>query len=505
MRAKVLPSASPQAAEKIASGLELLNRGDAAAALQPLREAADLDPASVQARYLLACAFHDLGRPAESEAVLRAALEREADDPRAVHRLGVVLSEMERWTEAVPELRRAARLQPDSGIVHRDLGVALLVMGEVDEARRAFGQAVELGHWGDATLYTLVRLTPMGGSDAEAKSLWRRLTELQARLDLTPEERTQLCFALGKAHADRGEVEQAAEAWAVGARLRRAGLKAYSVDPTLARWREIARIFDGSLLERLNGGGSVSDRPIFICGLPRSGTTLVEQILSAHPQVTAAGESGALPRVIRSVQTPDGAYWPQWATTMNRTDCRKLAEAYLGQLPPSEPGKLRTTDKRPENVEALGLLHCCFPNGALIYVKRDLRDVAFSCWTTLFSGGAPFTYDLAEMADYFRGNEALVSHWRNILPPGRLLEVPYEELVADPEDWSHRIVAHCGLDWDDRCLEPHKAMRPVTTASDAQVRRPIYGDSVGRWKTYETALKPFIDRLSSAAELTSIN
>jgi Flp pilus assembly protein TadD len=479
---------------KLSLGLKLLNEDRAAAALDHLREAADLDGGSAEARYLLACAHHDLNQHVEAEAALRAALELEPDHSRAIHRLGVVLSELERWTEALAYLRKAAQLQPGQGIIERDLAVALLTMGEIDEARRAHIRALELGWRRHSTLYNAVRLTPMSEGDPEAAALWKLLAELQTRDDLSDEDRVQINFALGKAHADRGEVGEACDAWVQGARLKRASMN-YSVEPTLARWREIARIFDQPLLQRLEGAGSASRAPVFICSLPRAGSTLVEQILSAHPQVLAGGETGALPRVIRSVQTPRGERWPRWASAMNETDCLRLAEAYLKQIPIPGPGQTRVTDKRPENVETLGLLHLCFPNAALIYVKRDLHDVAFSCWTTLFAEGQPYTYDLEEMAAYFKGIEALVAHWREVLPPGRLLEVPYEELVVEPEAWSRKIVAHCGLDWNDRCLEPHKASRPIRTASDVQVRQPINIRSIGRWKPYAEALKPFTDRL----------
>jgi tetratricopeptide (TPR) repeat protein len=479
---------------KLSLGLKLLDEDRAAVALAPLAEAADLDPGSAEARYLLACAHHDLEQHVEAEAALRAALELEPNHLRAAHRLGVVLSEAEKWPEALAWLRKAAEREPGRGIVQRDLAVALLTMGEIKEARAAYVRATELGWWRHSTLYNAVRLTPMSDSEPGAAALWKALAEFQTRDDLSDEDRVQIKFALGKAHADRGEVGEACEAWAQGARLRRASMN-YSVEPTLARWREIARIFDQPLLQRLAGAGSASPTPVFICSLPRAGSTLVEQILSAHPQVLAGGETGALPRVIRSVQTPRGERWPRWASAMNGTDCDRLAEAYLTQIPSPGPGQTRVTDKRPENVETLGLLHLCFPNAALIYVKRDLHDVAFSCWTTLFAEGQPYTYDLEEMAAYFKGIEALVAHWREVLPPGRLLEVPYEELVVEPEAWSRRIVAHCGLDWDARCLEPHKASRPVRTASDAQVRQPINDRSIGRWKPYAEALKPFTDRL----------
>jgi Tfp pilus assembly protein PilF len=494
MQASSSKTQSSGAQAMLDAGRKLLDRDQAAGALRILSEAAELEPDWAEPHYLLACAFHDLGRTRDAENAARKALDLQPDHSLSAHRLGVVLSEADRWPEARTWLQRSAELAPDRAIVQRDLAVALLFMGEVEQARQAFARAVDQGMWEQTALYMLVTLTPMNGDGREVSALWQTLNELNAREDLGIEERTELCFALGKAFADCGEVERASQAWAEGNRLKREGMD-YSVHPTLDRWREIARIFDRSLIQRLEGQGGDTDRPIFICGLPRSGTTLVEQILCAHPQVLGGGEHEALARVVQSVRPPNGTFWPHWAGSMKAVDCRRLAEAYLDMSLQPGPGRSRVTDKRLENVETLGLIHLCLPRAPMIYVKRDPRDVALSCWSILFAGALPFTYDLTEMADYFEAHEQLMAHWRRVLPPGRLLEVPYEQLVADPEAWSRRIVTHCGLDWDERCLEPHKASRAVKTTSAAQVRQPVHAGSVGRWKPYAKALQPLIDRL----------
>ncbi len=461
--------------------------------MQPNSFRAGSSGAEAEARYRQASTFLGRGQRIEAEAALRAALELKPDHAGATHLLGVVLVQLERWPEALAWMRKAAALDRDRANVQRDLGDVLLVMGEVEQAREAFVRALELGPWSLA-LHNVVTLIAMGGNGDDVSRLWRKLTELQARTDLTTEERILLGFSLGKAHADRGEVALASRAWAEGCRLKRASMQG-SIDSTLVRWREIQEAFDRSVVARLQGAGALSSRPVFVCGLPRSGTTLVEQVLSAHPQVFAGGELAALPRVVGAARSPDGKPWPHWIRSMEPGDCSRLAQAYLDQLPKAEPGQTRITDKRLENVEALGLIHVCFPNGALIHVRRDPRDVAFSCWTTLFGWGQMYTYDIEELAAYINAHERLMNHWRDVLPPGRLLEVPYEQLVTDPEGWSRKIVAHCGLDWDDRCLQPHKSSRPVTTISLAQVRKPIKADAVGRWRPYAQVLQALFDRL----------
>jgi tetratricopeptide (TPR) repeat protein len=443
----------------------------------------------LDARLREATASLDRGRNAEGEQVMRAVLALAPDHAGATHLLGVALMRQEKVADALPWLRKAAAMRPDDADTLRNLGDALLIMGEVAQARAAFVRALDLGPWRIA-LHNVVSLTRMDADSAEVSDLWRRLRELQARSDLTTDERILLNFSLGKAHA--------VAAWAEGCRLKRATMT-YSIEPTLARWREIARAVDRSALERLAGSGTASDRPIFICGLPRSGTTLVEQILSAHPQVFGGGELAALPRVVASVRTPDGKAWPHWFGALRPMDYARIGQAYLDQLPRTAPGQTRVVDKRLENVETLGLIDVCLPKAAMIYVRRDPRDVAFSCWTSLFGWGHAFTYDMDELVAYIAANEALMDHWRAILPPGRLLEVPYEALVADPETWTRRIVAHCGLDWDDACLAPQDAKRPVMTISLAQVRQPVHAGAVGRWKPYARALAPLFEPLADLA------
>ena len=255
---------------------------------------------------------------------------------------------------------------------------------------------------------------------------------------------------------------------------------------------EIAQVFDAALFERLAGAGLASERPIFIVGMARSGTTLVEQILSAHPAVDGAGETATLPKLVEQV---DGAAYPAWARTMTAADAWRLGQSYLDALPAGAPGETRVTDKTLSNFEHLGLIQLCLPNAAIIHCRRDPRDVGLSCFANRFSQGQDHTYDLAELGRYWRAYDRLMAHWRAVLPPGRMLEVPYEAVVEDVEGWARRLVAHCGLAWDDACLRFHESGRAVRTGSFAQVRRPIYTGSVGRWRRFAGHLDSLLEAL----------
>jgi hypothetical protein len=276
--------------------------------------------------------------------------------------------------------------------------------------------------------------------------------------------------------------------------IRRASL---SFDVVAAEWRldRIARTFDAPRLAALGGFGHPSDRPIFIVGMPRSGTTLVEQILSAHPQVHGAGEIPILPNWLAASRGQGGAPYPDWGLTMTGADCANIGQIYLDALPAVPPPKTRITDKWVDNFEHLGLIHACLPNAVIIHCQRDPRDTCLSAFGIRFIEGQPYSYDLAELGRFWRAYDRLMAHWRAVLPPGRMLEAPYEAVVEDVEGWARRLIAHCGLEWDDACLRFYESGRQVYSASFAQVRRPIYTASVGRWRPFARHLGPLLDAL----------
>ena len=214
----------------------------------------------------------------------------------------------------------------------------------------------------------------------------------------------------------------------------------------------------------------------------RSGSTLVEQILGSHPRV-GADDTGA---------TKVGASW-----LLNGENLRGLGTTYLTGLTAGTPAADKIVDKMPANFRFLGLIHLALPNARIIHTCRDPIDTCLSCFSTLFSDEQPFTYDLGELGRYYRAYQRLMVHWRHVLPEGVMLEVKYEELVTDFERQARRIVAHCGLEWDDRCLSFYETRRPVKTASVVQVSQPIYRSSVGRWRPNGDLLAPLLEALGA--------
>ena len=456
-----------------------------------------LEPASAEARTLLGRAQLGLGERQLAEESARMAVEADPRHAVSSHFLGTLLCERERYFEALPWLQSAAVLAPDNALFQRDLGVVRLFLGDLDAARATLKRTLELDPTAKDILPTLVRMTRMDSGDEDAERLFALIREMAAKGDaLEPDVHARVLFSLGKALEDRGDYDAAFDAYARGNAMHRATF-AYDVATDEARLAAVERAFNADLLSRLDGKGfgAAGDRMIFIVGMPRSGTTLVEQIISAHADVHGAGELDLLQHLVGEATGPGGSRFPDWATSMNETDLRVIGQTILDHMPPGLPGQSRQTLKRLENFEYLGLLHLCLPNATLIHCRRDARDSCFSSFATLFLEKQHFSYTMEELGRYWRAYDGLMAHWSRVLPIGRVLEVSYEGLVADLEGWTRRILAHCRLDWDDACLRYYESKRPVRSASFAQVREPIFTTSIGRWRPFASHLAPLFEAM----------
>jgi len=256
--------------------------------------------------------------------------------------------------------------------------------------------------------------------------------------------------------------------------------------------RDTASVFSAELIRRNEGLGDPSADSIFIVGMPRSGTTLVEQVLASHPEVFAAGEVMNFREAMEAV-----AAFPEAMPSLTAEQLREIGARYAKSMRALAPTAERITDKMPSNFRFVGLIHLALPNARIIHVRRDPIDTCLSCYSKIFTGDQPFSYDLGELGRFYRAYEALMAHWRRVLPEGAMIEVQYEELVADFEKQARRIVDYCGLAWDERCLAFHETKRPVLTASAVQVRQPLYRSAVGKWRPYAALLAPLLDALGS--------
>lgn len=297
---------------------------------------------------------------------------------------------------------------------------------------------------------------------------------------LSPDDQALADFALGKAYDDTGRHEEAFRRFSLGNRRMRARI-AYDEAAALRLIGSIAGVFTRSFLASRRDWGDPSAKPVFIAGLPRSGSTLIERMLAAHPQVVTLGESNDFAEARRDAwSAADLPPFPHLAEALDRDACRRLAARYLARLPES----LRVINKLPGTFPYLGLIALVFPEARILYPRRDPMDSCLSCYFELFASGHPYAYDLGEMGRYWRSSDDLMAHWRRALPEGMFLDVDYQALVEAPEAGARRMLDHLGLPWDPACLDFAKAEGRVRTASASQVRQSIHRDSVGRWRRY---------------------
>jgi tetratricopeptide (TPR) repeat protein len=445
--------------------------------------------------YNLAEVLVEANRPEEAIVCLRKALAQKPDSADAHLVLTRALRRLGRMTEALERVKRVIALNPQSGDAHAALAEILMELGRHDEARPIIAQAMERAPGKPVFYYQWGQFTRWSAGDPGIAAL-EALKEKSSSLRL--EDRILIEFTLGKAYADCGDMERAFRCQIEGGALKRQSL-VYDEAQIFGRWDALCRAFDAAAIARHAGAGAPSPRPIFILGMPRSGSTLIEQILASHPQLHALGERPIFEEALAKVRSlpTDAASLEALTAPWSDEELRRVGEHYLEAARREAPrDAARVADKVPLNFRYVGLIHAALPNARIIHTCRDPLDTCLSIFSILFTEAfQPYSYDLAELGRYHRAYQKTMAHWRSVLPPGVMIDVAYEDVVDDVETQARRIVAHCGLEWDDRCLEFYKTERPVLTASHAQVRQPIYRSSVGRARPPRELLLPLLEAL----------
>jgi len=440
-------------------------------------------------------ALAELGRYEEAEAAYRRALAIKPDNPEALCNFGLALAELGRFDEAEAAFRRAIAISPGFAGAYNNLGLILKERGQLAEAAHAIEQAIRLSPK-DASYYdNLAATKSLNADDPHVTALDAMAAEAAT---LSAANRMHLHFALAKAGEHHGDWDNTFRHLLAANALKRATI-AYDEAPTLAKMERTCALFTRQFISEREGSGTSSAVPIFIIGMPRSGTTLIEQILASHPAIYGGGELSLFEQALDVVAGVQRSLFPDLAADLTTHQLRSLGELYLQKLLPRVPGAVRITDKMPANFLYAGLIHLALPGATIIHAVRDPVDTCVSCFSVHFTRGQAHTYDLAELGRFYRHYEALMAHWRRVLPFGRIIDVHYEDLVADLEGVSRRLIARCGLPWDPRCLDFCHNNRPVRTASAVQVRQPVYRSSVGRGHRYGKFLGPLL------AELTQTN
>jgi tetratricopeptide (TPR) repeat protein len=474
-------------------GAALHAKGEKASALAAFERAIKVDPGYGEAIVNAGNLLSELERHEEAHALLAPFAVRNPKSAAAQSALGIALRGLALrgragTQEAATAFEAAVAIDPSFADAYCNLGVTLGELGLFGRALAAFDCALELdpenAHYYRAWS-AVRRVTP---EDAPRVAAMERV----AQRELPAQARIELCFALGKAYEDLGRHEEAFAQWVAGNTVKRASI-AYDEPARLQRLERIAASFSLERMEALQRAGDPSRAPVFIIGMPRSGTTLIEQILASHSQVHALGERMDLAAEIETFAVRSGVAYPEFIAGVASSDLRVLGEEYLASV--GAGASPRVTDKMPENFVYAGAIALALPNARIIHVRRDPIDTCVSCFAQLFTYGNAFTLDLTELGHYYRAYERLMEHWRAVLPAGMMLEVRYEDVVADLETQARRIIAHAGLAWEGRVLEFHRARNAVRTASVSQVRRPIYSSSVGRYHRYGDAIAPLIAAL----------
>ena len=437
--------------------------------------------------------LRNAGKLEAAESECRIALAQRGDDPDAHRMLGTILHERGSYDAALASFEEALRLDPGNAKTYKQLAEVLAEHGRVDDALAAGRRALDVRPDYAGALANIASLKRFESADDADLVLIEQLVDGPSRL--RDSDRMILLFALGKAYDDLGDFDRSFACLREANAMKRATLD-YDVADDERFFERVASVFDADLLARFAGAGAPSEVPVLIIGMPRSGTTLVEQILASHPAVHGGGERPELPEItaVVSVLGADGLGFPEGMAATPRNDLRRLGEGYSHRLHALAPSASRVTDKGLLNFAFLGFAHLVVPRARVIHCVRDPLDTCVSCFGLNFRV-MPYGYDLSELGRYYRAYARLMAHWRSVLPPGWILDVRYEDLVGDLEQGARRLVDHCGLAWSEDCLHFEKTERVVRTASCMQVRRPVYRSSVGRWRRYEGHLGPLIEAL----------
>lgn len=462
-------------------------------AMGALLEAEKLAPDDSEIKAMLGRANFRIQRHESAAAYFEQALSLTPANPDLEAEYAEALAETGRVGEAQALWTALRAEDPENLMALSGLGTAALRRGRFDEAAALFREALDVNpHFGQAW-FSLAASKELTGADAE------RLDALLADDSIADANRQHMHFARADAADRAGDYDTAFRHYAAGNAIRRRE-SAFDPDKQRTQTDRAIRVFDKAFFKDRESFGTPSDLPVMIIGMPRSGTTLVEQIAASHPRAHGAGELYVLSELIRTIRADqgDGADYPELAADLSREDAAKYGEAHIGNLRRYDTRAARIVDKMPGNFVHLGLAALVAPGTQVIHSRRNAIDTCLSCYFQNFRS-LDFSFDLMDIGHFYVNYRRFMDHWRDVLPI-EMLELRYENVIADQESESRRLIDHLGLPWDDACLAHHKADRQIATASTWQARQPVYKTSVERWRRYEKHIGPLIDALGAYAD-----
>jgi tetratricopeptide (TPR) repeat protein len=507
------PSDRAKAQQLFNRGNKSFDRGAYSEAAALFEEAVELDSSLAEALNNLGSSLSFLGRYDEAEQCFRQAIAIKPNYSDAHGNLGHLLQMKADLVAAEVSLRRALKLRPTFTEARINLGLTLTFRGRLRDARACFAKVLKAAPRNTQALFGIGQVTALEGRFEESETMFKRIVDIDPKMisawaslagtrkmtnadgewfknaeklatsAVHPLDEANLRFAIGKYFDDVGNFAPAFQSFKRGNELLKTAAGDYDRKGRSRLIDELIRVYTREAISKIQIPGSASSKPVFVVGMPRSGTSLAEQIIASHPAAYGAGELHFWAALIeKDTGLTQGI--------LSEPARAKVAEEYLRILEASSANASRVVDKAPVNSDFLGLIYSVFPNARVIYMQRDPIDTCLSCYFQQFLLGLNFTFDLSDLAHYYGEHRRMMVHWRKVLPPGFILDVPYEELVADQEAWSRKMLEFIGLEWDPRVLEFHTNKRQVVTASAWQVRQKIYRSSVARWRNYEQFIGP---------------
>ena len=421
----------------------------------------------------------------ESEASTKRALEIDPEKAEPHSMLGGIYNERAWLDEAETCYQKALELDPEQVSANLGLGHMKMEAGDFDAAEACFTRAWAIEPETLAIRFAFTQLRKV----KEDSEHFKALREVENPEGLRGTEAISYCYAMGKCYDDTKDHLRAFDFYLKAAKLKR---ETVSYDPAANTrlFEQVKSVFSADFSSRYQGCGNDSAVPIFVLGMPRSGTTLTEQIIASHPQVHGTGELRDLNDLASRVVSPAGREYPLSMSGLNPQGLQLLGNEYLKRLVARAPDSPHITDKMPGNFQLVGLIHLMLPNAKIVHVNRNPLDTCISGFARLFRRSQNQSYDLYEQGLFYQNYYTLMAHWRDVLPAGAFYDVQYETLVKDNEKQARQLIEYCELPWDDACLESHKTKRTIKTASITQVRQPIYTTSIERWRRYEQFLEP---------------
>ena len=472
-------------------GFALLSMEQYEKAKMGFDEAFRLEPQSVKAVQGLANYYLEKRSLPKALELILGAAKSHPDNSEIQCVLGNIYRASENTEQALVSYNKATDLNPFLAGAYIARGELMTELGKIDEAEADLNKAVSIDPFNITTRIALVSLKKI--QDGNEHLNWL-IGEEKTLTEQSHSKAMPIHFALGKCYDDIKKHDLAFAHYQAGCAIKRKRIH-YDAKDHHQNTLAIQTQFNSQYLEALRGSGVDSHLPIFILGMPRSGTTLTEQIIASHPMVHGAGELSNFSVIARN----DQDRFPAAMMNCTADDVIEMGNRYVNELRCKAPTADHITDKMPANYRFIGLIHLALPNAKIIHVNRNPIDTCLSGFSKQFKNGQYHSYDLYELGQYYRDYHLLMNHWRSVLPEGSFYDVQYEDIISDTENQARKLIAYCGLPWDDTCLNFYKTERSVKTASVTQVRKPIYKTSVDRWRAYEQHLGPLFEGLGDLA------